>query len=362
MSLTGRGGEGMDAMDEMAELALADGTTFVGTAFGACRGAAGEVVVATGPAGYPEALTDPAYQGQLLVLAAAHQGNHGVAPGPFESLRIQVRGLVVSQLAARPSHHAAARSLPAWLAAEGVPGLRGIDVRGLADHLRDRGAMTGRLRHAAPEGPAVSDPAPLGIRRYPAGPLHVLAIDPGMRESAVAALVRRGVSVTRYPADAPWHEALPHVDGVLVGSGPGDPAAWGELTARLAALLDGARPVLGICLGHQLLARAAGARTFPLRHGHRSANQPVLDLRTGRAYSTAQNHGYAVDPASLPAAWEAWCVNLHDGSNEGIRHRGRPIMGVQFHPEATPGPRDMAFVFDEFVAAVRQARRGRAGG
>lgn len=345
------------------KLVLEDGRIFEGTAFGADREVGGEVVFHTGMTGYPELLTDPAYRGQILVLSYPLQGNYGVARGPFESDRIQVQGLVISTMAVYPNHHASVRSLAEWLEAEGVPGLQGVDTRAIACHLRAHGSMRGYLLRPDAKTPceaprfdlADAEGWALEVHHYPAGPLTVLAIDFGMRESAIRSLTRRGVSVLRYPASARWEEALPQVAGVLLSSGPGDPADWRSLVTRLARLLEGEQPLMGICLGHQLLALAAGGRTFRLAHGHRSSNQPVLDLRTQRAYSTSQNHGYAVEPESLPAEWEPWCINLHDGSNEGLRHRKKPFLGVQFHPEAAAGPRDTSFLFDEFVSALSLA-------
>jgi carbamoyl-phosphate synthase small subunit len=351
------------------KLVFEDGTTFGGTGFGADRVVGGEVVFNTAMTGYPETLTDPAYRGQILVLANPLQGNYGVARGPFESKRIQVQGLVIAQLAASPHHHSCVQTLGSWLAAGDVPGILEIDTRAVVGYLRDHGPMRGFLLRT---GTAMTTDAervdmtnvvalvePREVRRYEAGPCWVLAIDTGMRESAILALLRRGISVLRYPASGPWHEALPHMDGVLLGSGPGDPTHARPLVERLSRLFQDDLPIFGICLGHQLLALAAGASTQQLAHGHRSSNQPVLDLRTQRAYSTSQNHGYAVDAASLPPAWEAWCVNLHDGSNEGIRPRSKPWVGVQFHPEAAAGPRDTAFLFDEFVALIHATRRRR---
>ena len=338
------------------KLVLEDGTIFQGSSFGADREVGGEVVFNTAMTGYPELLTDPAYRGQILVLTYPLQGNYGIARGPFESDRIQVQGLVVAHATAQPHHHESVQSLEDWLIKEAVPGIQAFDTRSLVSHLRDEGTMRGFLLHDETRCEAETldlsavECVNLGeSRSYPAGPLMVLAIDPGMRESALQSLVGRNVSVLRYPAMSSWEEVVSQVDGIILGSGPGDPASWRALTARISRLLEGDRPILGLCLGHQLLALAAGARTFKLSYGHRSVNQPVRDLRTQRAYSTSQNHGFAVDPSSLPAdLWDVWCTNLLDGTIEGIRHRHRPFLGVQFHPESTPGPRDTDFLFDEF--------------
>ncbi|MBX3703531.1 MAG: glutamine-hydrolyzing carbamoyl-phosphate synthase small subunit [Steroidobacteraceae bacterium] len=353
-------------------LELEDGTVMHGDGFGASRTVAGEVVFNTAMAGYVESLTDPSYRGQILVLTYPLIGNYGVpAPraagsidGPFESGRIQVQGLVVQHYVAVPSHHSSARSLGDWLAQEDVPGVAGIDTRTLTRRLREHGTMRGWLAPArldAAEVRAQADErdmragiflevAPREPVRHEGGPLEVLVVDAGAKDNIVRSLLARGASVTR----APWHCDLAplaaRADGVLIGNGPGDPKDLGPLIARIRSLLAAyRRPVFGVCLGNQILCLAAGGDTYKLPYGHRGVNQPVRDLRTGRCYVTSQNHGYAVHDGSLPAGWQPWFVNVNDGSNEGIRSMADPYFSVQFHPEASPGPQDTAFLFDDFL-------------
>ncbi len=357
------------------KLCLADGTTLAGQPFGARCEARGEVVFHTGMVGYVEALTDPSYRGQILVLTYPLIGNYGVPADGFESGRIQAQGLVVSRYAPAYSHHAAVRSLGDWLAAEGVPAITGVDTRRLVQGLRSRGTLEGALLfpdtdaaagQAAAPGIAMVDAvslvSPPDIVELPGaadGPT-VLLIDTGAKESIVRSLRGRGVNVVRAGAGTAWEAWLPRVDGVLLGNGPGDPRDQGPLIDRLRAVLSRRLPTFGICLGHQLLARCLGAETYKLPFGHRSHNQPVLQVGTRRAFITSQNHGYAVDERTLPADVEPWFTNLNDGSNEGLRHRQAPFSSVQFHPEAAAGPRDTAPLFDEFLRTVATCRGSRA--
>jgi carbamoyl-phosphate synthase small subunit len=353
-------------------LELEDGTAMRGIGFGASRTVAGEVVFNTGMAGYVESLTDPSYRGQILVLTYPLIGNYGVPadrmPGsldaPFESSRVQVQGLVVQQYVAVPSHHASRRSLGEWLIDQDVPAITGIDTRTLTRRLREFGTMLGWLSPDTMSYADVRDRAtqrdmkdgifhevaPAEPLRYEAGPLEVLVVDAGAKDNIVRSLLARGASVTR----APWHCDLEplaaRADGILIGNGPGDPKDLGRLIAQIRSLLGvHRRPIFGVCLGNQILALAAGGDTYKLPYGHRSVNQPVRDLRTGRCYVTSQNHGYAVREESLPAGWQPWFINVNDGSNEGIRSVEDPYFSVQFHPEASPGPQDTAFLFDDFL-------------
>ncbi|WP_437535259.1 glutamine-hydrolyzing carbamoyl-phosphate synthase small subunit [Sorangium sp. So ce726] len=354
------------------KLVLEDGTTMTGRCFGAPRAVSGEVVFNTGMTGYVETLTDPSYRGQILTITYPLVGSYGVpAPrragsvdGPYEADRIQVQGLVVQSYVERYSHHAAVRSLGAWLASEGIPAITGIDTRTLTRRLREVGTMKGWLFPAEMDLERVKRSAEAVDMReevfrlvsprepitYEGGPLKVLLIDAGAKDNIVRSLLRRGVTVIRAPYHAPIGELAESADGILIGNGPGDPKDLGQLVAALRGLLGTyTKPIFGICLGNQILALAAGGDTFKLPYGHRGVNQPVQDLLSRRCYVTSQNHGYAVKHESLPAEWEPWFVNINDGTNEGIRSRLRPFFSVQFHPEATPGPEDASYLFDDFL-------------
>ncbi len=357
------------------KLVLEDGTTLLGESFGAPSPVAGEVVFNTGMSGYVETLTDPSYRGQILVTTYPLIGSYGVpaprAAGsiarPYESDRIQVQGLVVQSYVSAYSHHAATRSLGAWLTAEGIPAVTGIDTRTLTRKLREVGTMKGwilpeemdveRAKRAARtvdmHDEVFRSVAPSAPIRHAGGELEILLVDVGAKDNIVRSLLERGASVTR----APWHADLAGLaekaDGIMVGNGPGDPKDLAALIEQVRGLLGSfTRPIFGICLGNQILALAAGGDTYKLPYGHRGVNQPVQDLLTRRCYVTSQNHGYAVRDGSLPADWEPWFININDGTNEGVRSRTRPFFSVQFHPEASPGPEDAAFLFDDFLRLV----------
>lgn len=352
-----------------ATLELQDGTTFSGEAFGDFRPTAGEVVFNTGMVGYPESLTDPSYRGQILVLTYPLVGNYGVPPAGedrwgfprhFESERVQVAGLVVATLSRDHSHHEATRSLHDWLAGEGVPGLTGVDTRHITKRLRARGVMPGRLVSGEGsvefEDPNVRELAgevcrsEARVYNEGGGP-RVAVIDAGVKTSILRSLVSRGFEVARVPYDADPMGTEPAA--VVAGNGPGDPGMYPRAVEGVRAALESDVPVMGICLGNQLTGLASGGRTFKLTYGHRSQNQPVLEEGTDRCYITSQNHGYVVDVDSLPGEWDVWFSNANDGSCEGIRREDGLAWAVQFHPEATPGPTDTAFLFDRFAELVR---------
>jgi len=352
-------------------LVLEDGTQFTGESFGALEAVSGEVVFNTGMVGYPESLTDPSYHGQILVMTYPLAGNYGV-PGDeaedgmrtyFESPRIRVRGLVVAEHSEEYSHWNAAKSLSAWLGEEGVPGISGIDTRALTRILREKGTVPGKivrveggqdlsdipfedpnLRNLAAEV-SVSEPV-----LYPRGPRRIVLVDCGAKNNIVRSFLKRDITVFRVPWD--HHFDGEDADGFLLSNGPGDPKMCVETIERTRRLLAGDRPVLGICLGSQIMALAAGADTYKLRYGHRSQNQPCLESGTRRCRITSQNHGYAVDTLTLPQDWREWFVNSNDGTSEGLVHISKPFFGVQFHPEAAPGPDDTDFIFDMFVRAL----------
>ena len=357
------------------KLALDDGLEMEGTAFGTVEPVAGEVVFNTGMTGYVETLTDPSYRGQILALTYPLVGNYGVpaprTPGtlerPYESERIQVQALVVQCYPGQYSHHTATRSLGEWLAAEGVPAVTGIDTRTLTRRLRERGTMRGWLfpaemtleqAKASARAVEMSDEvfrsvAPAEVVRHEGGGRTILVVDAGAKDNIVRCLLERGASVIRAPYHARLAELALGADGILIGNGPGDPKDLRPLIEQVRLLLASyRRPIFGVCLGNQILALAAGGDTYKLPYGHRSVNQPVQDLLTRRCYITSQNHGYAVADGALPADWEPWFVNVNDGTNEGIRSRSRPFSSVQFHPEASPGPREAGFLFDDFLRQV----------
>ena len=355
-----------------AALALADGTVLEGVGFGAAADIGGEVVFNTGIVGYPESITDPSYRGQILCQTYPLIGNYGVDPARFESDRPQIAGYVVSELCGRPSHATSRKTLDDWLRESGVPGIAGVDTRALTKRLREGGVTTGLLAAAGRpltparlrrEARAVPDPNDRDlvaevttpeIRIYnPRAAKTVVLIDCGAKMGIVRALVRRGVSVVRVPADTDAGRILAFAPrGVVVSTGPGDPRRAGAAVAAVRKLLAERVPLFGICLGNQVLALAAGGTTYKLKFGHRGQNQPCLEDGTRRCYITSQNHGFAVDTASLPRGWAGWFRNANDGTNEGIRHRRLPVFGVQFHPEASPGPTDTEFLFDTFLEAA----------
>ncbi len=355
-----------------ALLALADGTVLEGIGFGADATSGGEVVFNTGIVGYPESITDPSYRGQILCQTYPLIGNYGVDPARFESDRPQIAGYVVSELCARPSHATSRKTLDDWLRESGVPGIAGVDTRALTRKIRVHGVMTGllaagdrppniaRLRRQARSVPdpnardLVGEVTTPEIRIYnPESRRTVVLVDCGAKLNIVRSLVRRGASVVRVPAGTDAGRILSFAPrGVVLSNGPGDPARNAATIAAVRRLLAERVPLFGICLGSQLLALAAGGRTYKLKFGHRGQNQPCLEEGGRRCYITSQNHGFAVDPASLPAGWTSWFRNANDGTNEGVRHLRRPVFGVQFHPEACPGPTDTEFLFDEFLEAA----------
>jgi carbamoyl-phosphate synthase small subunit len=341
-----------------AKLVLEDGTALAGRPYGAPRSVSGEVVFNTGMVGYTEALTDPSYSGQIMVLTYPLVGNYGVPPA-FESGRIQAAGLVVSELALEYSHATAQKSLPQWLHEEGIPCLAGVDTRALTKKLRQQGCMLGKIVVGG-EDVALDDPnrrnlvaAVSNAERvvYEGKGKSVVVVDCGAKGSIVEELRARELTVIRVPWN--YDFLAEDFDAVLVSNGPGDPTACAPTIRNLEKALRMRKPVMGICLGHQLMALAAGASTYKLKFGHRGHNQPCIEEASGRCLITSQNHGYAVDPATLPAGWEPWYTNANDGSNEGMRHVSRPFMSVQFHPEAAPGPVDSRGLFDRFADMMR---------
>lgn len=347
------------------KLFFEDGTSFEGKSFGADKSVCGEVVFNTGMSGYVETLTDPSYCAQIVVLTYPLEGNYGVPEGPFESGKIQVQGVVVSHYSDNPSHYTSVQSLGKWLKSQGIPGICGVDTRGLTRYLREFGTATGTLLSSDKTKQAniervdyskcLEMVAPKQVTRYGNGSTRILLVDTGAKENIVRSLVKRDVTLIRAPWNTDWEKFIPECDGIFLTNGPGDPMDALGLIDRIRNVLATVDlPIFGICLGNQLLALAAGAKTVKMKYGHRSVNQPVRDLLTDRCYITSQNHGYVVQNESLPSDWEPWFVNLNDKTNEGIRHKTRPISSVQFHPEASPGPSDTDFLFDDFVNTVKK--------
>ena len=342
------------------KLHLEDGTVFEGVDFGAPVNASGEVVFNTGMTGYIETLTDPSYAGQILVLTYPLVGNYGVPDDThFESQKIQIAGLVVSEYCEDFSHHDALRSLGAWLRESGVPAITGVDTRALTKRLRERGAMLGEISEIRNKKKFI-DPneenlvARVSIkekRTYGNGPLKIIAIDCGMKENIVRSLTRPETTLIRVPWD--YDFTGENYDALFISNGPGDPTICTATIKNIQKTMATHKPILGICLGTQLLALAAGGSTYKLKYGHRGQNQPCIDTTDSRAYITSQNHGFAVNAKSLPPQWEVWFTNLNDGSVEGIRHRKEPWRAVQFHPEASPGPTDTAWIFDDFLKSIK---------
>jgi carbamoyl-phosphate synthase small subunit len=357
-----------------ALLVLEDGTTFRGRSFGAGVRSHGEVVFSTAMTGYQEMLTDPSFAGQVLVLTYPLAGNYGINREDVESKRIQVRGLVVHDECESPSHWRSGMTLAEYLASEDVPGITGIDTRALTRRLRDAGVMMGAITtdetadealarlHALPrygETDLVRDVSTDEPYEWPsdAPKRHVVVVDDGVKYNIMRLLGERNCRVTALPPDTDAETILGYgPDGILFSPGPGDPAQLDYQVATVRSLI-GKAPVLGICLGHQVLGRAFGAGTFKLKFGHRGANHPVQDLATGRVHITAQNHGYAVDPEGLSSAVEVSQVHLNDGTCEGLRHLSEPAFSIQYHSEASPGPLDNVYVFDQFVQMMDEYKK-----
>lgn len=385
-------GAGLIPESAPAVLALADGTVFRGHSIGAPVRAVGEVVFNTAMSGYQEILTDPSYCRQLVTLTYPHIGNYGVNPEDVEASRVHAAGLIVRDVPARSSNWRSADTLPDYLRREGVPGIAGIDTRRLTRLLRDRGAQNGCLVAAAKPGETIDEAAAIeaarafpglagmdlakvvstrepytwteGSWRLGAGfsatssrRFRVVAFDYGIKRDILRLLADRGCDIVVLPAQASAADALSHDPaGIFLSNGPGDPEPCSYAIEATRELIERGLPLFGICLGHQILALASGARTMKMKFGHHGANHPVRNLDTGKVHITSQNHGFAVDPDTLTDRLRVTHVSLFDGSIQGLERTDRPAFCFQGHPEASPGPQDIHYLFDRF-ASMMQARR-----
>lgn len=358
----------MEPKKQESKLVLEDGSVFHGYSFGSKKAVAGEVVFNTGMVGYPESLTDPSYKGQILVLTYPLIGNYGV-PGYqkedgllkyFESDKIQVQGLIIADYSDEYSHWNAKKSLSDWMKEHDIPGIYGIDTRELTKKLRQKGTLLGKIVYNN-EKITFENPnkrnlvAEVSINKpvvYKKGKKRVVIVDCGVKNNIIRAFLRRNFTVIRVPWD--YNFLNEKVDSIIISNGPGDPKKCTKTIENVRKVMNKNIPILGICLGSQILGLAAGARTYKLKYGHRSHNQPCIDVGTNRCYITTQNHGYAIDSKTLPEDWREWFVNNNDGTNEGITHISKPFFGAQFHPEASPGPDDTEFIFDMFVRAMKK--------
>lgn len=358
------------ATRKKVKLVLQNGRTMEGWGFGYDGPCDGEVVFSTAMVGYTESLTDPSFSGQILCLTYPILGNYGIsrmesdADGllkGFESEKIHIRGLIVTDYSEEYSHWDAVESLGDWMAEQKIPGIGGIDTRLLTQILREEGSMLGKIVPAdEPDGPFdVADPnlenqaaivSCKEVMRYGHGDKKVVLVDCGVKHQILRCLVRRGVEVIRVPWDYDFNQL--EWDGLFISNGPGNPVHCAATVEHIRQAMQTGKPICGICLGNQLLGIAAGATTYKLKYGHRSHNQPVRQAGTDRCYITAQNHGFALDESTLPADWEPFFINMNDGTNEGIRHKTKPFFSAQFHPEASSGPEDTEFIFDDFISQL----------
>lgn len=353
-------------------LYLEDGSIFLGKLFGYPAKTEGEVVFSTGMTGYPQSLTDPSYAGQILIFTYPLIGNYGIHLPKFEnriiqnfeSENIQIKGLIVSSIINDVSHWQAGKTLNQWMSENKIPGLAEVDTRKLTQKLREKGTMRGKITNKFSTfhskgiihfqfsiNNLVSQVSCKKPIIYKNGQKKVLLIDCGVKAGIIRDFYKLGLTVIRVP----WnYDKFPKdISGAVISNGPGNPEILKPTVEYIKHLLNKKIPVLGICLGSQLLCLAAGGKTYKMKYGHRSVNQPVLLAGSRKAYITSQNHGYAVKMGSLNTDWQEWFVNLNDGTNEGIKHRRLPFMGVQFHPEGCPGAKDTAWVFKEFIKIIK---------
>jgi carbamoyl-phosphate synthase small subunit len=353
------------------KLILEDGSTFNGKSFGYEGSIAGEVVFNTAMTGYPESLTDPSYKGQILVLTYPIVGNYGVPREDtehdmhkfFESDQLHISALVISDYSTVYSHWNAERSLGDWLKQHKIPGICDVDTRLITKLLREKGSMLGKVVFEEHE-PESYDPnqdnlvaqVSVGEKKvYGNGKYRILLLDCGVKYNIIRYLLERDTTVIRVPWD---HDiSQEEYDGLFISNGPGDPKQCDVTIDSLAKAYQSDTPIFGICLGNQLMALAAGADTYKLKYGHRSHNQPVIEVGTDKAYITSQNHGFAINNETLPKGWKPLFNNLNDDTNEGMKHQSKPFFSTQFHPEASGGPTDTAFLFDVFLENIEKSQK-----
>ena len=350
------------------QLELKGGIVFKGSSFGFPRSVAGEVVFNTAMTGYPESITDPSYKGQILVLTYPLIGNYGVPDNVlenqlskfYESENIQISGLIISDYSAEHHHWNARKSLSDWMIEHRIPGIFGIDTRALTKILREKGSLLGKILvdegnidfYDPNEDNLVDQVSTKEKLIYGDGKYKILLVDCGVKNNIIRHLIKRDTTVIRVPWDYPFQNE--EYDGLFLTNGPGDPKKCETTISNIRKAFDDDRPIFGICLGNQLMALASGADTYKLKYGHRSHNQPVRMVNSNRCFITSQNHGFAVDEKSLSADWEPLFYNLNDGTNEGLKHKTKPFFSAQFHPEASSGPTDTDFLFDEFISMIEK--------
>ena len=362
-------------MSKQAFLVLEDGSVHEGYSFGAEADAFGEVVFCTSMVGYQEMLTDPSYAGQILVPTYPLIGNYGINEHDYESAGIQVRGFVVREECPVPNHYLSQKTIHQYLAENGITGIQGVDTRAITRRLRSAGVMMGMITSNKTPQEALADlqkapdygsidfvrqvttRAPYQWQPEGSEPIHhIVALDCGLKYNILRILNRLDCIVTVVPCTMSAEEILSlKPDGILLSPGPGDPELLDYIVATVKHLTS-RKPIMGICLGNQLIARAFGARTFKLKFGHRGGNHPVRELATGRIHITAQNHGYAINPDTLTNGLEVTHVNLNDNTIEGLRHKELPIFAIQYHSEASPGPLDSTYLFNRFLEMIKESR------
>ena len=346
------------------KLILEDKTPINGKAFGARKSTAGEVVFSTAMTGYVETLTDPSYRGQILIFTYPLIGNYGVPlPALFQSPQIQIAGLIVSCYSQHPNHYQNQKTLSYWLKENDIPGISDVDTRALTQKIRRQGTMLGKIQISSQNLPfynpdknnlvAQASSKKVKIYQSPQNKKTVCLVDCGCKRAIITAFLKRQVNIVTIPWDYnPLKGNLPPFTGIVFSNGPGNPKMARQTIAIAKQIIKAKIPILGICLGYQILALAGGAKTYKLKFGHRSLNQPVKDLNTNHCFITSQNHGFAVDKKTLPKTWQTWFVNLNDQTCEGIKSKDSLFWGIQFHPEGYPGPEDTEFIFDEFIKRI----------